>query len=173
MRLAEFEAAVEAHKNRVFSLAYYILGRREEAEDILQEVLLRLWRHRKKVETERMAAWLAKVTRNACYDRLRRSISAGRDRVHAVETELLERAAAKEPDPEALATSADFTARLHAELERLEEPYRSVLVLREVEGLKYKEVSEALDLPLNTVRVYLHRGRKRLRGRVRRLLNDD
>ncbi len=166
MRLAEFEEAVEAHKNRVFSLAYYILGRHADAEEILQEVLLRLWRHRRKVEAPRLGAWLARVTRNACYDRLRRRSSAGRDAIRAVETAQLERAAAPQPDPEARATTAEMLDRVRDEIAGLPEPFKSVLILREIQELKYREISEILDLPLNTVRVYLHRGRRRLRERL-------
>ena len=170
MRLAEFEEAVEAHKNRVFNLAVYILGKREDAEEVLQEVLLRLWRHRRKIETARLGAWLARVTRNACYDRLRRQRSAGRDAIHAVERDELERAASTGPDPEARAETADMLDRVVRELESMAEPFKSVLILREIEELKYREISELLELPLNTVRVYLHRGRKRLRDQLRRTL---
>lgn len=166
MRLPEYEEAVRTHKNRVYSLAFYLLGRREDAEEILQEVLLRLWRHRRRVETGRMGAWLAKVTRNACYDRIRRRTSAGRDLVHSVESEQLERAASDERDPEAQATSVELLRRVQAELLKLPEPFKSVLVLREIQELKYREISDALDLPLNTVRVYLHRGRRKLRERL-------
>lgn len=172
MRLAEYEEAVGTHKNRVYTLAFYLLGRREDAEEILQEVLLRLWRHRRTVEQERMGAWLAKVTRNACYDHLRRQKSAGRDLVNAVESEVLERAPSDDRDPEALATSADVLRRVHSELLQLAEPYRSVLVLREVQELKYQEISDVLELPLNTVRVYLHRGRRKLRERLGGLLGE-
>lgn len=172
MRLPEYEEAVKIHKDRVFSLAFYLLGRREDAEEVLQEVLLRLWKHRKRVEWERMGAWLARVTRNACYDSMRRRTSAGRDRVHAVESEELERAAGPAPDPEASAVSFDLLKRVQAELLQLDEPYRSVLVLREIQEYKYAEISEALELPLNTVRVYLHRGRRKLRDRLKELRGE-
>ncbi len=167
MRLAEFEEAVAAHEGRVFTLAFYILGRREDAEEILQEVLLRLWRHRRKVKPRRMGAWLARVTRNACYDRLRRLGSAGRDAIIPVEASELERAAGSGPDPEQRATSAELLRRIHAELSAMPEPFKSVLILREIQELKYREISEVLGLPLNSVRVYLHRGRRRLRERLR------
>ena len=56
MRLENFEEVVAAHKGRVYTLAYYILGKPEDAEEILQEVLLKLWRHHERVEAERLAA---------------------------------------------------------------------------------------------------------------------
>jgi RNA polymerase sigma-70 factor (ECF subfamily) len=173
MRLAEFEQVVEAQKNRVYTLAYYILGKPEDAEEILQEVLLRLWQNRRKVDAGRLGPWLARVTRNACYDRLRRRTSAGRDRIRAVESEQLERAPGRDPDPEQRAVSAELKVRITDELQQLAEPFRSVLILREIQELKYHEISEVLELPLNTVRVYLHRGRRRLRERLRRVETDE
>lgn len=167
MQLAEFEEAVETHKSRVFTLAFYILGRREDAEEILQEVLLRLWRHRRKLATSRLGPWLARVTRNACYDRLRRRSSAGRDAIVAVESEVLERAVGSDPDPEARAACADLVRAVHRELANMAEPFKSVLILREIQELKYREIGDVLGLPLNSVRVYLHRGRRRLRKRLR------
>lgn len=161
-----FEATVEKHQRRIFTFAYYFLADRQEAEDVTQEVLVRLWRHWPHLDPERVAAWLTRVTRNACFDllRKRRSNGAGRN------VELGEAGAAVAdlgPGPEAHAASADFRRHLLEALGRLGEPYRSIVVLREVQGLAYQEISDALDLPLNTVRVYLHRARHRLRNELR------
>lgn len=170
--MAEFEEAVEAHQGRVFTLAFYILGRREDAEEILQEVLLRLWNHRRKLDTHRLGAWLTRVTRNACYDHLRRRTSAGRDAILAVESTELERAAGSDPDPERCTASAELRRRIFRELAAMAEPFKSVLILREIQQLKYREIADALQLPLNSVRVYLHRGRRRLRQRLREVMEE-
>ena len=55
-------------------------------------------------------------------------------------------------------------------LDRVDAPYRRVVALRELQGFKYKEIAEALDMPLNTVKVYLHRGRKKLRAELDQML---
>jgi RNA polymerase sigma factor (sigma-70 family) len=157
------EEVVQRYQRRVFTFARYFLGQREEAEDVTQEVLIRLWRNADSLDSERLGAWLLRVTRNACYDRLRQRRSAAAIVAPDVDPEVTEAAASEEPDPAALAESADLRRRLLAALGRLEEPYRSILILREVQDLKYQEISDALDLPLNTVRVYIHRGRQRLR----------
>src|SRR4051812_50216482 len=70
--LTAFEDTAQRYQRRVYSFARYLLSNREEAEDVTQEVLLRLWRHQDGVEEERLGAWLLRVTRNACYDLLRR-----------------------------------------------------------------------------------------------------
>jgi RNA polymerase sigma-70 factor (ECF subfamily) len=165
----EIEEVVQRYQRRVFTFARYFLGQREEAEDVTQEVLIRLWRNADGLDDERLGAWLLRVTRNACYDRLRQRRSAAALVVPDVDPEVAEETAmsamvaSPAPDPAALAESAEFKRHLLAALGRLEEPYRSILILREVEDLKYQEISDALDLPLNTVRVYIHRGRQRLR----------
>ena len=157
------EEVVQRYQRRVFTFARYFLGQREEAEDVTQEVLIRLWRSADGLDTERLGAWLLRVTRNACYDRLRQRRTAAAFVAPDVDPEVAETAASPAPDPSALAETAEFKRHLLAALGRLEEPYRSILILREVQDLKYREISDALDLPLNTVRVYIHRGRQRLR----------
>jgi RNA polymerase sigma factor (sigma-70 family) len=160
------EEVVQRYQRRVFTFARYFLGQREEAEDVTQEVLIRLWRNADGLDAERLGAWLLRVTRNACYDRLRQRRTAAAVVAPDLDPEVAEEtamSASLAPDPAALAESAEFKRHLLAALGRLEEPYRSILILREVEDLKYQEISDALDLPLNTVRVYIHRGRQRLR----------
>jgi len=163
-----FEVTVERYQRKVYSFAHYLLSNREEAEDVTQEVLLRYWRHQPGVADESTGAWLLRVTRNACYDMLRRRRSAA---VMGVETGLDDEAAEEvpsaEPGPESRAESADFRRRLLVALDQLGEPYKSVVLLREVQGLPHREIGEALGIPENTVRVHLHRGRLKLRERLR------
>ncbi len=166
------EEVVQRYQRRVFTFARYFLGQREEAEDVTQEVLIRLWRNADGLDAERLGAWLLRVTRNACYDRLRQRRSAATVVAPDVDPEVAEEALSPAPDPAALAESAEFKRHLVAALGRLEEPYRSILILREVEDLKYQEISDALELPLNTVRVYIHRGRQRLREEWKESADD-
>ena len=135
-----------------------------------QEVLLRLFRHRRRLDPERLGSWLLKVTRNACYDLLRRR--RGRTGDLPLDGETVEVADDAMPTPEERAGAAAFRRRLCDELGRLAEPYRSVVILREIEGLAYREIAEALEMPLNTVRVNLHRGRRKLRQRLREDYGD-
>jgi RNA polymerase sigma factor (sigma-70 family) len=162
-----FEAVVARYQRRVFTFSRYFLGQREEAEDVTQEVLLRLWRHADGLDPERLGAWLLRVTRNACYDRLRQRRSAATLVAPDLDPEVAEAAVSGDPDPAAQAEAAEFRRHLLAALGRLEEPYRSVLILREVQELQYQEISDILEMPLNTVRVYIHRGRQRLREQLK------
>jgi RNA polymerase sigma-70 factor, ECF subfamily len=162
----DLDAAVARYQRRVYTFAHYFLGNWQEAEDVTQEVLLRLWRRGGAVEPAALLPWLLRVTRNACYDLLRR-----RRPGLALSSPAAEAAAQRVPDgepgPEEGAVAMEAQRRVRDALRRLPEPYRGAVILREVQGLSYQEISEALDIPLNTVRVHIHRGRQKLRELLR------
>lgn len=170
--LGDFEALVEEYRDRVYSLACYLLGDREEAADVTQEVLLRLWRNLDALDTEggHVTAWLLRVTRNHCFDLMRKRRSQRSALGHPDEPEAAERAPAAGPDPERLASSSDLGRQLRRAVQELAEPYRSVLILREVQEMKYREISDTLEMPINTVKVNIHRGRRMLRERMKEVM---
>lgn len=161
--LTAFEDTAQRYQRRVYSFARYLLSSREEAEDVTQEVLLRLWRHRQGVDEERLGSWLLRVTRNACYDLLRKRRSESAAGLAPGFDDEAAEVASLEPGPQSRAEATDFRRRLLAALAEIGEPYKSVVILREVQGLPHREIGEALGIPEVTVRVHLHRGRKRLR----------
>ncbi len=113
-----------------------------------------------------------KVTRNACYDRLRRRQSMARVFSMNPEGAVLELAPTSEPGPEALTHASELKDWLGKAVGGLNEPQRSIVILREIQGLSYQEICESLELPLTTVRVALHRGRRRLRERLREVYDN-
>lgn len=171
----DFQALVEEHRDRVYSLACYLLGDREEAADATQEVFLRLWRNLPELERsggdrETLAPWLLRVTRNCCFDLMRRRRTRRTVLGHPEEADAVDRTPADDPDPERLAASSDLGRHLRRAVQAMAEPYRSVLILREVQEMKYHEISETLEMPLNTVKVNIHRGRKMLRERLKEVM---
>ncbi len=159
----DFDSAVQRHQRKVFTYARYLLSNREEAEDATQEVLVRLWDNIGSVEPERLGGWLLRVTRNACYDRLRSHRSRRRVLVDETPQNSMKHVASRTPDPEILAGSGELGRRLVKAIGSLGEPQRSAIILREINGLSYREISDVLDLTEATVRVTLHRGRRALR----------
>lgn len=164
--LSRFHELVEEHQHRVFGFAAYYLRNQEEAEDVTQEVLLRLWRNIERVEPEKAGAWLTRVTRNACFDCLRSRRSRGRIFQAGLDCEAIEAADGADSPEQALA-ARDVDRLLKEAVAALDEPYRSIALLREVQGRSYQEIADALELPLNTVKTYLHRARRRLREHLR------
>ena len=152
----EVTALDSIHQKRIYGLAYQYMANREDAEDVVQEVMLRLWNHNSGLTSEGQEAWIGRVTRNACLDALRRRNSYR----SAVETRAGESAMQN-----ASAVEGNLLQHLGIEeaLSRLAEPYLTVIRLRYFKGLSCKAIGRELEMPPSTVRVYLCRGQKRLR----------
>jgi len=145
----------------VYSYVLHMLRDPAVSSDVTQDVFVRLWEHRADMEEDRILSWLLRVARNACIDQVRKRKvrqSVENDEVSGVDVLRDEG-----PSPERSTQSVLFRERLQQALDRLGEPHRSIVVLREIQGYKYEEIAETLRLPLNTVKVYLHRARKALR----------
>lgn len=164
-----FERQVREHQDQVYGFACSLLRNDVTAQDITQDVFIKLWEHREDVDYDRALPWLMRVTRNACIDELRRQQT--RQRTMTVDTDGLSRAESERPLPDSNTETADFKEHLNNALDEIDEPYRSVVVLREIQDMKYQEIADTLDMPLNTVKVYIHRGRKKLRTQLSKRLD--
>ena len=152
-----YQQWVRDYQDQAWSLARYLLKDASEAEDAVQDAFIKLWNHRDRVDPERIKPWLMKVTRNTCLDRLRR---------RKPETELTEVQAVEEHGPLAGAQQGELGRRLKRSIEELREPYRTLIVLRDIQQHSYDEVANATELTLSQVKVYLHRARKQLREQL-------
>ncbi|MBT8147018.1 MAG: sigma-70 family RNA polymerase sigma factor [Gammaproteobacteria bacterium] len=155
--LTQYQQAISQYRQRVFSFAYYSLRAREDAEDITQDVFIRLWQHWRKIDHDRMGAWLMRVAHNSVIDHVRRQKNE-RQRVDLPDT--LEDAVSVE-DTEL--ESQEFQRHLETAISELNDPYRSILIMRDIQGLSYQEIEQTLNLSQSQVKVYLHRARRQLR----------
>ena len=171
MTLNQFETQVQRHQQRIYGFALHYLGNREEAEDVTQEVFLRFWKFREQIDEEQPLGWLLRVTRNASVDAIRRR-KTYRNTV-SVNSDIVDFAEGAMPSPVRIAESSDFRAHLDTALSNLAEPYRSIVILREIQELQYQEICDALELPLTTVKVYLHRARKMLRNQLKEVMHRE
>jgi RNA polymerase sigma factor (sigma-70 family) len=154
-----YRQAVLAHKDRLYGYAARFLGRPEDARDVAQEALVRLWEHRHELDGAPPRAWLLRTVHHLCVDRLRRA--------HISEDEVpVELADASTPSPEARACSRQLGAVVASALAALSPRDRSVLLLRDVEGLSYEECAQVLGVPLGTLKAIVHRARERARVRL-------
>ncbi len=142
----------------------------DDARDVTQDVLIRLWRQGAEVEEAKVLPWLMRVTRNACIDVLRRRKMIDELTENGTEVDGLPH---DDDTPADLLQQKDERRLIESALDRLSEPYRSIVVLREIQHLKYEEISAAMDLPMNTVKVYLHRGRKMLRETLTEVIESE
>jgi RNA polymerase sigma-70 factor (ECF subfamily) len=164
-----FEQQVSAHEDKVYRIARSMLKDEATAQDVTQEVLVTLWEHHDDLNSDGIMAWLACVTRNACIDKLR--ARQRRRKTVTVDSDGVGRAESPTRTPDRHAEAEDLRNHVLDALDRVDNPYRRVVALRELQGLKYKEIAETLDMPLNTVKVYIHRGRKKLRAELDRALD--
>ena len=157
---------IDQQCHRVYTLAFYTLGSHQDAEDATQEVLVRYWKHAGRVDAEKVEAWLVRVTTNVCLDLIRKRTTQREAFATEAADTALDAATSGEPDPSAGVQSREAAATLETQLAALAEPYRTLVILREVQGLSYQAISAALEMPLSSVRVYLHRGRRMLANRL-------
>lgn len=160
----KYSMLVKQHKNMVYSYALYIMKDRMEADDVAQEVLIRLWENLDKINLLAAKSWLMRTTHNLCIDYFRK-----RKQVYQIDEEFAESIEANESESNPLIiTQLKMTANKIKELiKELPDHLKSVFVLYEIEGLKYKEISKTLDLPINTVKVQLLRARKQLQEKMK------
>lgn len=154
-----FRQWTDDYQDQVWSLGLYLLRDRAEAEDVAQEAFIRLWQHRESLSGDRVRPWLLRVTRNLCLDRLRK---------RRPEVEVEDQHAVADGPAEGLQNS-QLAARLRDALARLAEPYRSLVILRDVQQSSYEDVAQATGLSMPQVKTYLHRARKQLRQQLAEL----
>ncbi len=163
-------SVLAAHRHRIYDFSLRFLRCREDAADVTQEVLVRFWQRGEHVEAQARLGWVMRVTRNACLDHIRRKKTRNG---YTSATEFIEDFEGDEPSPERLSESADFRTRLEDAIAQLDEPYQSLIILRELHELTYDELAVSLDLPPASVKVYLHRARRRLRSALQQILTAE
>jgi len=164
---AEFRKVLDQHKDRIYTQAFYSLRSREDAEDVTQEAFVRLWRNFQEIDLDRAGGWLVRVTRNLCIDTIRRRQSENPHLTREDVEVALGTVPAGGDDPRDRMEAKEEERLIRESIARLEEPYKSAVILREIRNLTYEEIAEALKIPIGSVKVHLHRGRKMLREILR------
>jgi RNA polymerase sigma-70 factor (ECF subfamily) len=160
-----FEQLVLPHIDAAFNLARWLLRRREDAEEVAQEALLRACRFFRGFHGGDARAWLLQIVRNTCYSYLERNRPS--ELMVEFDEELHPQPVAT---PESIAIAVEGRERLARALESLPPRHREVLVLRELEGCSYKEIAEIASIPIGTVMSSLSRARRQLHSA---LVNPD
>jgi RNA polymerase sigma factor (sigma-70 family) len=162
-QLARFEALVLPHLNAAYSLAHYLLRDDEDAQDATHDAVLRALRHFGGFRGEDARAWLLAIVRNTCHTWYRRRRAD--DKAIAFDEELHSEAGAEEHPEAAMLRAADRETVGRA-LEALPAEFREVIVLRELQGLSYREIAEITEVPVGTVMSRLSRARRHLERAV-------
>jgi RNA polymerase sigma-70 factor (ECF subfamily) len=155
-----WDEVVERHSDRVYRLAYRLTGNRPDAEDLTQEVFVRVFRSLHTYTPGTFEGWLHRITTNVFLDQARRK---QRIRFDALSDERAGRLASGLPGPDAAYADTTFDDDVERALAALPPEFRVAVVLCDVEGLSYDEIAEIMDAKLGTVRSRIHRGRAMLR----------
>jgi len=175
-----FDRFVEDFRRKIFQYTYLMCGQREDAEEVSQETLLKVFEHFDKLrEPERLRAWVFRIARNECYMKRRRSVFApaeelsldalmpslkpdgGERRIEIADWKAL-------PDDQVL--QRELKEVLERAIGELPEIYRSVILLRDVEELSSEEAAEVLEVSVDVVKTRLHRARLAVRQKLDRYL---
>jgi RNA polymerase sigma-70 factor (ECF subfamily) len=167
---AAWEDLVRTHTRRVYSICYRFTNSAADAEDITQEVFLRIFRSIKSFRSSEgtFTVWLGRLTRNLLIDHYRRTKT---ERVtDSIEEKLgvLEERASPDSRADAMLSGREASEVLQAALQKLSPDLRETVVLRDLEGLEYRDIAEVLNVPEGTVKSRLNRGRAELARILRR-----
>lgn len=157
---AAFAALVRAHQNEVYTLARRLVGDPHLASDVAQEALIRAWRALPKFRGDaQLSTWLHRITVNTAWTQKKK---ASRHVAQPIE-DYAELAAPEGADHPAVAGEiAELRGQLRSALDRLPEPQRQVVVLKDVYGWSHAEIAESMNISVTAAKVRLHRARARL-----------
>jgi RNA polymerase sigma factor (sigma-70 family) len=158
--LPSWDEIVRAHSARVYRLAYRLTGNPHDAEDLTQEVFVRVFRSLSSYTPGTFEGWLHRITTNLFLDGARRK---QRIRIEGLADETAHRLAGREPTPAEAFDDAHFDGDIQAALRALPPEYRAAVVLCDIEGFTYEEIAATLGIKIGTVRSRIHRGRAQLR----------
>ena len=159
MQHRAFEEVVLPHLDAAFNYARWLTKSDADAEDVVQDAAVRALRYFSSLRNDDARAWLLTIVRNTWYARFSK---AGRAEQREVLIDMKDQRPDEQLDPEALVIQQQAVERAQRAIEELPADFREVLVLRELEGLSYKEIAEVIGTPIGTVMSRLARGRERL-----------
>jgi RNA polymerase sigma-70 factor, ECF subfamily len=167
-----FAEIVDLYKDKIFHLAYRMLSNRHEAEDVVQDTFLRVYRNLDRYdETQKFSTWIYRIGTNLCIDRLRKrkpnySLDAEMNDQEGIDGYAM--IPSDDRTPETYLLVSETQKMVHEAIESLPAKYKTVMVLRYLKDMSLQEISDVLDMPVTTIKTRVHRGREFLRKKLER-----
>jgi RNA polymerase sigma-70 factor (ECF subfamily) len=156
----DFRDFVRTHQDKIFRFAMRLIQREEEAKDIVQDVLIKIWDRRDEIhKIDNLDGWMFTVTRNLCIDRIRA-------RKNHLDVSTQVQVEDKQDNPHEQTSKSQLMNLIKKLINDMPEKQKMVIHLRDIEGLSYDEIAEACGLPLAQVKVNLHRARLSLKEKI-------
>ncbi len=169
-----YQILINQYKNRIYGYSYYMMKNRMDADDVTQEVLIKIWKNIDSFNYLSAKSWIMKTTHNLCIDYLRkrkRETEQNFD-IEEINEAIIEMDGRKE-NPLFQIQIMNMKEKIKEALSRLPEKLRSVFILYEIENFKYREIAKILNMPINSVKVYLLRARKELQKELNKYELQD
>ena len=171
----EFLGLVEKYKARIYRHALYLLGNQEDAEDVTQETFIKAWNHCAKLRPKTVRSWLLKCAQNLCFNLLKRrkfQIQMDGDDIE-IEALLHTYTHRSNPLPDEIVIKQELKEIVRCAISKLPPDMRVVIVMRELEGMSFKEIAIITKQPEGTVKSTVFRARKKLRELLRPYWRND
>lgn len=158
MQIEEFNILVTELKEKMYRVAFRIMRNHEEARDVVQDALVKIWNKRDLLkDVDNRSAYCMTITRNMGIDKIRAKKMETSDISERYDLQ------SNSANPERIAIGKDEFAVIKAFIDKMSENHREVLELRDIEGYSYKEISSITGHSIEKVKVYLHRARMRIK----------
>lgn len=172
-----FAELVDRYKNSVYAICLRMVGNRQEAEDLSQETFIRAYKNIAQFDSDRkFSTWLFRIATNVSIDSLRRkkpSVSLDAEIPGAEGLVLKELLSGGETLPDEQIVRNEMDQFIQHEISLLPEKYRSAIILKYIEDLSLKEISEIMCIPVGTVKTRIHRGREMLRKQMAAVRGEE
>ncbi len=165
-----FAELVELYQDKLYHMSYRMLNNRQEAEDVVQETFLRVYKNLDRYdETLKFSTWIYRIATNLCIDRLRKRKPTYSLDAESSDYEGLDGYSMIPSDnttPETELILSDTQRIIHQAMESLPPKYKSVMMLRYIRDLSLQEIGDILNMPVTTIKTRVHRGREFLRKKL-------
>jgi RNA polymerase sigma-70 factor (ECF subfamily) len=170
--IESFELLISSYDKRAYNIAYRVMGNEEDAKDMAQEALLKVFKSLKDFKGQSaFSTWLYRIVTNVCLDELRRRKNekyvSMDSTIHTENGELHREMCSDKETPESVYERVEQRELIKNAINELNEDYRSAIVLRDIQGFSYEEISNILDCSLGTVKSRINRGRIMLRDKLK------
>jgi RNA polymerase sigma-70 factor (ECF subfamily) len=179
--IAAFEMLVEAYQKKIFNLAFRMIGNYDDAGDLAQEALIRVYKSIAGFkEQSSFSTWIYRITTNVCLDEIRKrknkKVLSLDEEIHVEDGEMQRQIESDDPLPEEVFEREELRQIVGDAIASLPEEQRTVLTLRDLQGLSYEEIADILDCPGGTVKSRINRARQALKNVLltkRELLDEE
>ena len=178
--VAAFEELTEAYQKKIFNLAYRMVGNYDDAGDMAQEALIRIFRSIGSFkEQSSFSTWVFRITTNVCLDEIRKRKNKKAfsldEEIHTEDGEMQRQIISDDPLPDEIAEKEELRSIVNKAINSLPEEQKIIITLRDIQSLSYEEIANVLSCPVGTVKSRINRARQALKNILlskRELLNE-